>query len=256
MATNTTNNITNNMKTLATLYTLVSLFILFLSPSLAAFPSSLDTTCDITPYPAFCTTTLPPHFLSIHDKFNFFLQQSLSITKTIIELISSYLTHHSSTFPYSTLHALEDCFNLAELNTDFFSNILQDTSQENISKLHTLLSAVLTNQQTCLDGFHEVNPYPKITNALANPLSDGIKLYSISLALFTHGWVSNGTENSITDRMILNRKLLQTSVDNNVVVTQKVVVNPDGSGDFTTINDAVDAAPNNTDTNVGYCMRI
>lgn len=51
-----------------------------------------------------------------------------------------------------------------------------------------------------------------------------------------------------------NRKLLETtSVDNDVVVVrQKVVVNPDGSGDFITINDAVEAAPNNTGTNNGY----
>ncbi|GAU29385.1 hypothetical protein TSUD_31920 [Trifolium subterraneum] len=48
-----------------------------------------------------------------------------------------------------------------------------------------------------------------------------------------------------------NRKLLQTSVDN-VIVTQKVIVNPDGSGDFVTINEAVDAAPNKTGTNNGY----
>jgi pectinesterase len=48
-----------------------------------------------------------------------------------------------------------------------------------------------------------------------------------------------------------NRKLLQTSVDN-VIVKQKVIVNPDGSGDFVTINEAVDAAPNKTGTNNGY----
>ncbi|KAJ1383460.1 Pectinesterase, catalytic [Sesbania bispinosa] len=51
--------------------------------------------------------------------------------------------------------------------------------------------------------------------------------------------------------MTMNRKLLQKNIDN-LVVTKKVVVNPDGSGDFTTINDAVDAAPNNTGTNNGY----
>ncbi|PNX55422.1 pectinesterase, partial [Trifolium pratense] len=48
-----------------------------------------------------------------------------------------------------------------------------------------------------------------------------------------------------------NRKLLQTSVDN-VMVTERVIVNPDGSGDFVTINEAVDAAPNKTGTDNGY----
>ncbi|TKY52262.1 pectinesterase/pectinesterase inhibitor 41 [Spatholobus suberectus] len=243
-----------NMKTWTTLYTLVFLFILFLSSSHAAFSSSSDSTCDTTPYPAFCKTTLPPQYLSIHDQCRFFVQQSLSTTKTIFGLISSYLRSHS-TIPDSTVHALEDCLSFAELNTDFLSNVLQaienTVTSYQVYDLITLLSAILTNQQTCLDGFNEVTPYPLITSALSTPLSDGIKLYSISLALFTRGWVSDASGGSTIVETIINRKLLQTSIDN-VVVTQKVVVNPDGSGDFTTINDAVTAAPSNTGTNNGY----
>ncbi|KAJ1385575.1 Pectinesterase, catalytic [Sesbania bispinosa] len=235
------------------------LFLLFLSPSLAAlFSASPNTTCDLTPYPAFCTTTLPSNYfyLSIHDQARFFLQHSLSTTKTILELISSYL-RDQSTIPDSTLNALEDCLNLAELNIDFLSNVLQAIQKTTTITtyqaydLQTFLSAVLTNQQTCLDGFHEVTPYPRVTSGLSSPLSDGIKLYSISLALFTRGWVSNATGRSKIVEMTMNRKLLQKNIDN-LVVTKKVVVNPDGSGDFTTINDAVDAAPNNTGTNNGY----
>ncbi|WJX13290.1 pectinesterase [Trifolium repens] len=118
--------------------------------------------------------------------------------------------------------------------------------------LQTLLSAVLTNHQTCLDGFHEVNPYPKISTTLSNPLSDGTKLYRISLSFFAQYRV-NTIVGRLTEKAIImnNRKLLQTSVDN-VIVKQKVIVNPDGSGDFVTINEAVDAAPNKTGTNNGY----
>ncbi|KAK7269383.1 hypothetical protein RIF29_22109 [Crotalaria pallida] len=246
---------TNLLKTsITTLYTFVSLFILFLSQSNAAFSFSPNTTCNLTPYPAFCTTTLPSYYLSIQDQCHFILNQSLSITKTIIQLVSSYLRDQSNIIPISTTHALEDCLNLAELNIDFLSNVLQaiENNQNTLTRyqvydLQTFLSAILTNQNTCLDGFHEVTPYPRITTALSNPLSDGIKLYSISLALFTHGYLSG----QATGNSILNRKLLQKNIDN-VVVSQKVVVNSNGSGDFTTINDAVDAAPDNTGTNNGY----
>ncbi|KAL2325557.1 hypothetical protein Fmac_024615 [Flemingia macrophylla] len=241
---------TTNMKAWTTLYTLLFLF-------LFSSHASSDSTCDATPYPAFCRTTLPPQYLSTHDhQCRYFLQQSLSTTKTISQLISSYL-RNQYTIPYSTVHALEDCLNLAQLNADFLSNVLQvienniTMTSYQVHDLQTLLSATLTNQQTCIDGFNEVTPYPLVTSALSSPLSDGTKLYSISLALFTRGWVSNVTESSTTVETILNRKLLQTSVDD-VVVTQKVVVNPDGSGDFSTINDAVSAAPNNTGTNNGY----
>ncbi|XP_027364504.1 pectinesterase-like [Abrus precatorius] len=245
-----------NLKASKSIYTFVFLFILFFSSSHAAFSSSQDDTCYTTPYPAFCKTTLPPQYISIHDQCIFFLQQSLSITKTILQSISSYL--RDQFIPDSTLHALEDCLNLAELNTDFLSNVLQaienPLSSYQVYELQTMLSAILTNQQTCLDGFLEVTPYSRVTSALSSPLSDGIKLYSISLALFTRGWVSDATASSTTEKRvetIINRKLLQTDVDS-VVVTQKVVVNPDGSGDFTTINKAVDAAPNNAGTNNGY----
>ncbi|KAK7356112.1 hypothetical protein VNO80_15378 [Phaseolus coccineus] len=242
------------MKTWTTFYNLVFLFILFHSSSLLAFSSFSHTTCNNTPYPAFCKTTLPPQYLSTHDQCRFLLQQCLSTTKTIAALISSYLTNHYA-IPPSTVHALEDCFNLSELNIDFLSNVLQAIQNTvtgyQVYDLQTLLSATLTNQQTCLNGFNEVTPYPAVTSALSSPLSDAIKLYSTSLALFTRGWVSDAMQGSTTVETITNRKLLQTSLDN-VEVRQKVVVNPDGSGDFTTINDAVAAAPENSGTNNGY----
>lgn len=250
----------NNMNTSTTLYLyiLVSLFIiLFLSPSsLASLPSSPNTTCQITPYPSFCTTTLPSNYLSIHDQCNFFLQQSLSITNTIFQLISSYLKNHFTIIPYPTLLVLEDCLNLAELNTGFLSNVIQaietTISNNQVYDLQTLLSAVLTNHQTCLDGFHDLNPYPKITTSLLNHLSDGIKLYSTSLALFTRGWYINAIGGKGSDSTMNNRKLVETNYGDNVTVTKKVIVNPNGSGHFITINDAVNAAPNKTGTNNGY----
>ncbi|KAF2309928.1 hypothetical protein GH714_005665 [Hevea brasiliensis] len=48
------------------------------------------------------------------------------------------------------------------------------------------------------------------------------------------------------------RKLLQTTVNASVIVSQMVVVNKKGTGNFTTINDAVAAAPNNTAIGSGY----
>ncbi|KAK7277970.1 hypothetical protein RJT34_22991 [Clitoria ternatea] len=72
-----------------------------------------------------------------------------------------------------------------------------------------------------------------------------MKLHSIALAIFTRCWVTSAT---------LTPPTKTTNVDINVGVTvsQQVVVNPDGSGNFTTINDAVAAAPNRTGTANGY----
>ena len=142
--------------------------------------------------------------------------------------------------------------------------------------LHTLLSATLTNQETCSDGLQELTSEldSSLKNGLFGPLSDGTKLHSISLPLFKHGWVPKINPESFpwpTEKKhimlpnmekimkgllplklsISGRRLLQTTFGN-VLVSQTVFVNPDGSGDFTTINDAVAAAPEKTDISDGY----
>ncbi|KAM4115888.1 hypothetical protein ACJW30_02G007800 [Castanea mollissima] len=142
--------------------------------------------------------------------------------------------------------------------------------------LHTFLSATLTNQETCSDGLQELTSEldSSLKNGLLGPLSNGTKLHSISLALFKHGWLPKINPESFpwpTEKKhimfpnmekimkglsplklsISGRRLLQTTFGN-VLVSQTVFVNPDGSGDFTTINDAVAAAPENTDISDGY----
>lgn len=117
--------------------------------------------------------------------------------------------------------------------------------------LQTSLSAVLTNQQTCLDGLEEVTSTASVRNALSVPLSMGTKLYSISLALFKHGWVDDDAEDSDNDKELpsaTRRKTLQITSTNlgGGLVSQMVVVNKNGTGNFTTISEAVNAAPNNT----------
>ena len=72
---------------------------------------------------------------------------------------------------------------------DFLSNSSQtinSTDSLNSSQaedLQTLLSAALTNQETCSDGLQVVASDPSITNSVLNHLSNGTMLYSISLAL-------------------------------------------------------------------------
>lgn len=62
---------------------------------------------------------------------------------------------------------------------------------------------------------------------------------SVSLALFKNGW----NPDSILGKVI-SWSMLK--------ISQKVVVNPDGTGDYTTINDAIAAAPDNCPANEGY----
>jgi pectinesterase len=159
---------------------------------------------------------------------------------------------------------------------DFLSKTLQTISSTNspnslqAEDLLTLLSATLTNQETCSDGLQlELASNLSVKNALLGPLSSGTKLNSISLALFKRGWIRETKRESFpniqsalfplrmssqdqeTYESVTGRRLIQT-VLGIVPVNQRVVVNPDGSGDYTTINDAVAAAPDNTDIKDGY----
>ncbi|KAL2345439.1 hypothetical protein Fmac_006724 [Flemingia macrophylla] len=249
----------------------------------AAVP--LQTICHSTMDPTYCKSEFANYkngSYSIYDYCRISVRNSLSQSRKFLNTMYSYLQNPSS-FSQSTIRALEDCQFLAELNFEYLSTThdtvdkagdVLPTSQE--EDVHTLLSAVLTNQQTCLDSLQTSASNSRVKNDLSSALSNDTKLHTVSLDLFTKAWVPDnkiswqqhgGTKNN--DRLPLNmskkaraiydsargqgRKLLQTSDGNgSVVVSDLVVVSKDGSGNFTTINEAIAAAPNNTAAADGY----
>lgn len=236
-----------------------SLFLIlnFFSPSISA---SKDTICNNTPFPNFCKSILPNNnSASIHDHGQFSVQQSISTTKKLLSLVNNYLKLQQA-LPENIIRVLEDCQLLCNLNIDFLSTTLQTIgTKDTIERLKaddllTFLSATLTNQQTCLGELEALTSISTLKSSLKPLLSDGNMFYSVSLAIFKHGWVQNTREGIIMeekpDKKPSDIKLYEGG--NNVKVMDKVVVNPNGSGNFTNINDAVAAAPNNTDGTKGY----
>ncbi|KAF8394600.1 hypothetical protein HHK36_020814 [Tetracentron sinense] len=279
------------LKLFSSLHTIPYLLI-FLSPSLAAVPESPstrvspETICKSTPYPSFCKTFLSPNGTgNIYDYGRFSARRSLSTASTFLSLVDRYLSR-PSTLSETTIRALEDCRLLAGLNMDFLSSAIQTiNSTTNLPSLkaddvQTFLSAILTNQQTCLEGLESTASAGSVKNGLTTPLSNGTKQYSVSLALFSRGWVhkrkrSQGRKLLFADmevgrhgrlplRMssrnreifesVSRRHLLQTSTPDDILVRDMVVVSQDGTGNFTTINDAVEVAPNKTDISDGYFL--
>ncbi|KAK9282428.1 hypothetical protein L1049_005345 [Liquidambar formosana] len=269
----------------------ISLFILlplFASPSLADVsltrPVSPGTICKSTPDPSFCKTVLPPsQTANVYDYGRFSVRRSLSVCRKFLSLVQKYL-NRSSTLSNTAIEALEDCQLLTGLSMDFLLTSFQTVNTTNSTlpsmqadDVQTLLSAVLTNQQTCLDGLQSTASAWRVKNGLSIPMSNDTKLYSVSLALFTKGWVpkkKNGTgqpgrkhlifrngrlplkmssRNYEIYQSVCRRKLLQTS-DDQVTVSNIVVVSQDGGGNFTTINDAVAAAPINANGGTGYFL--
>ncbi|KAL9320238.1 hypothetical protein ACSQ67_012077 [Phaseolus vulgaris] len=176
------------------LFMVYFLCVFFICAFSASFSSSSNTICNLTPYSSFCESNLPSyhgHGGDIHEYTRFFLDKSLSSSKIFLSLLSEYLKS-PSLLSKPTILALQDCHLLTDLNNGFLSRTLKSINSTNTlgtseaETLHTLLTATLTNQDTCLTSLQETTRNPE--NDLLSHLSTGTKLYSISLALFKRGW--------------------------------------------------------------------
>ncbi|KAL9393055.1 hypothetical protein Peur_012340 [Populus x canadensis] len=186
---------------LITLCTTSLLLLLLCSPSLANYSFSSifntpETICDNTRFPHFCKSSLPHNKPgTIHDYAKISFQQSLSHAQSFLWLVQHY-SRLPSTLYKSTILALEDCLLLAQENIDYLSYVMETLKSSaddalqgyQAEDLQTLLSATLTNQETCLDGLQYRSSSSSIKNALLVPISNGTMHYSVALALFTRGW--------------------------------------------------------------------
>ncbi|KAK4779825.1 hypothetical protein SAY87_015931 [Trapa incisa] len=261
-------------------------------PARSLSPGSM---CQSTPDPKYCRSVLPMYNASADGYFygRYTVRKSLSQSQKFLQLVNKYLARRSS-LTASAVRALEDCHFLGSLNMDFLSTsfrTMNSTSntlpQLTADDIQTLLSAILTNVETCVDGLQEASSAWSVKNGLTVPLSNDTKLYSTSLALFNKVWVPKKkkagassslwrTSAALTNRFALGhgrlsfsmseraravfdsarekqRRLLQTDDGtNSVVVSDIVVVSQNGTGNFSTINDAISAAPNNSAGTDGY----
>ena len=83
--------------------------------------------------------------------------------------------------------ALEDCRELSDSNVEFLQSIdgvleaAEGVDEELVERIESILSAIVTNGQTCIDGL--VESRSSLGNALTAPLLSAGKLYSVSLGL-------------------------------------------------------------------------
>ncbi|KAK4282522.1 hypothetical protein QN277_013886 [Acacia crassicarpa] len=283
----------SKLSTLSTTMAFLLLLPLFTTLAFAdtspSTPISPGTACSSTPDPSYCNSVLPPNQKgNVYDYGRLSVSKSLSQSRKFLTLVDKYLQRRSA-LPAAAVRALEDCRTLGELNYDFLSNSFQTVNKTTrllpslqADNIQTLLSAILTNQQTCLDGLKDTASAWSVKNGLSVPLSNDTKLYSVSLALFSKGWVPNAkkkttafqptkkqlafgngrlplkmsSRNLAIYRSVSQRKMLQSAtVGGDVVVVNDVVtVRQDGTGNFTTINDAIAAAPNKSSSTGGYFL--
>ncbi|KAM3378048.1 putative pectinesterase/pectinesterase inhibitor 20 [Capsicum galapagoense] len=226
---------------------LVFFIIHFFFSASHSFDLSSDEICSFTPFPILCKTLLPQNnSIDIYDSGRLSIQLSLSTTNQIINSINDFLNPIELLLPKSTISALQDCQYLLGLNVDLLSNAAVVAKKPNNSLENTeaddvlaRLSATITNKQTCLDGLLAAPSILQAANLITPLISKGSMMCSVSLALFKKGWnPGSGVGDFISWSMLKIR--------------EKVVVNPDGTGNYTTINDAIAAAPDNSLEREGY----
>ncbi|KAK9161617.1 hypothetical protein Syun_007958 [Stephania yunnanensis] len=230
----------------------------------------------------------------IHDLGRVSIRTSLSNARKFMALVDKYLARKKNLSPSAVQALIDCQFLSAlsmdylQSTTSLVSaNNLPNNEADDIL---TRLSATLTNYQTCWEGLQTASSAWSIRNGIFMPLSNGTKLSSLSLSLFRRGWVHRKKKGKFEflgggggggggSRKLLfsddipldhlplkmsignvklfesltGRRLLQAYPDS-INVRAMVVVDPSGDGNFTTINDAVAAAPNNTDISGGYFL--
>ncbi|GKV39694.1 hypothetical protein SLEP1_g47426 [Rubroshorea leprosula] len=160
-------------------------------PAASQLPSI---TCKSTPYPKLCRSILSAFKSSPSDPYHygkFTVKQCLKQARKLSIIINHYLAgkRAAALSPMEAL-AIQDCGQLAELNVDYLEKIsmelkgAKDMTGELADRVTSLLSGVVTNQQTCYDGLVEAKS--GFAGALAEPLGNMTRLYSVSLALVSH----------------------------------------------------------------------
>ncbi|KAF3447228.1 hypothetical protein FNV43_RR12408 [Rhamnella rubrinervis] len=273
-------------------FTFLILFPLLCSPSYAVeitdptTPLSPETICKSTPYPSSCTSILPKgHKANVYDSGRFSIRKSLRQSLRLQKLVEMQLLR-SSRFSLPTIRALLDCKYLASQNVDYLSTCIGTVNKTSkvlrtleAEELQTLLSSISTNLQTCLEGLQTTSSTQNVDKEVLVSLSNDYKLHGVSLALFKSGWkpkhrdasalrprnhrrFRNGQlplrmsdkSRAIYEKALKWRRKLIQEGDEEVVIKDIVVVSQEGWGNFTTINEAIAAAPNNSAASDGYFL--
>ncbi|XP_078445113.1 pectinesterase-like [Wolffia australiana] len=241
--------------------------------------------CNSTQDPQFCRTVLPPGNNNLYNYGRFSIARSLTQARKFSRMVKNKLAKSSSFLSTLSVRALQDCDLLSDLNIDFLqstgrtlnsSDALLDPQAE---EAQTLLSALLTNQQTCHEGLQLASSDWSLRAELGAPIANDTKLFSLSLALFSHAWLHGKKRGTLAKRQLFRagddgslplamkrrqREIFESAArrrlsltlpsSNQIFVREVVVVGRGKNRNFTSVNEAINSAPNNTIAQNGYYL--
>ncbi|WCJ42891.1 Plant invertase/pectin methylesterase inhibitor superfamily [Euphorbia peplus] len=248
---------------------------------IATHASILNSSCSTTLYPNLCFSQLSthPHASTQLKSAKDVIRLALNVTQASVQRTFSKISNVASSRTNFTLRettALKDCLEMLNTTLEEVNMVVNEFNQypssnisiaEQAEELNILLSAAMTNQQTCIDGFSHDKGDKKVRELIMDDEMNVLRLCSNALAL-----IKNMTDTDIAreensksfSRKMLeeknrmgwpkwlsagDRRLLQATT-----VTPNVVVAADGSGNYRTVSEAVAAAPDRSSSR--YVIKI
>jgi pectinesterase len=225
------------------------------------FVHGKELSCNQTPYPHVCnhyigTTT---NKLSTLDSSSSSSFHDIALKVTLDQAIEAHKlvsTMELNNFKDKRAKsAWEDCLELYE---DTIYQLKRSINTNNLNDKLTWQSASITNHQTCQNGFIDFNLLSHL-NYFPSMLSNFTKLLSNSLSIIntltsspsssstSSSTKQNGGRRLLSDKFPYwlsrsDRKLLQATPGSGTGPSADIVVAQDGSGNYKTISEGVDAA--------------
>ncbi|PON39206.1 Pectinesterase inhibitor domain containing protein [Trema orientale] len=216
--------------------------------------ASIRSVCKTTPYPEACFESLKLSIsINISPNILTYLLQTLQNAISEAGKVTSLLSTAGSqrNIVEKQRGAIQDCKDLHQITVSSLQRSVSRVKAANSRKIadaRAYLSAALTNKNTCLEGLDSASGPLKQT--LVNSLTSTYEQVSNSLSMLSKPGAPQGHNN----RRLMGfptwmsrkaRRVLQSSSDD-YDPSEVLTVAADGTGNFTTINDAVNFAPNNS----------
>ncbi|XLS45077.1 hypothetical protein HN51_001942, partial [Arachis hypogaea] len=215
------------------------------NPSNAENLNALKSFCRTTPYPEVCFNSLKLSIsITISPSILNNLLQSLQVAISEATKLSDLFNNagNSNSIIENKIGAVQDCKELHKLTLSSLKRSLSAIRSQNSKDLvdaRTYLSAALTNKETCLESMESASGTLKPT--LVDSVTNTFKYVSNTLSMLPRKPDMKKKQKKSTPKWFFSK-----SDDEGYDPSEVIVVAADGSGNFSTINEAVDFAPSNS----------
>ncbi|GJU33642.1 probable pectinesterase/pectinesterase inhibitor 12 [Tanacetum coccineum] len=209
--------------------------------------------CKSTPYPDVCFESLKLTVsININPNINILLQSlkvAISEGVKLLDLLSNIDTSKSNIIE-KYKGTIQDCNELHQITISSLKKSLTrlTSSAHNLEDVRAFLAAAVTNKNTCLEGLESASG--PLKPLLVDTVIASYKYVINSLSLAASGSTQKIHTATIKDthlpKWLSSNKIFHISDDDDNDYENTITVATDGSGNFTTITDAINFAPDNS----------